>query len=164
ASSKRSIQACQCLPSSSSAWRYSSCSTSRCRSRPADCPGRGSVSIARTAPEGGATGEWSGSTACAPVGAATPPAITTACASRCSKSGRGLGIARLALIACSSLRHVAGPGAELVAHGRFGGAVVGIRDAVFLAVVAVPAVEADPVQPPGLQAPLRLGPVLQVVG
>ena len=95
-------------------------------------------------------------------------------------SGPALGIARglvsghHALVAPSALArpasspsgglHVARPSRELAAHHHLGRAVVGIRHAVVDAVAAVVAVKAHPVAAVGLQAPLALGPVLQVVG
>ena len=61
-----------------------------------DTPGFGNASAALSTVPVFARGEWSGATRCAPVGAASPASITTSCASRCSKSGPAVGIARVA--------------------------------------------------------------------
>ena len=95
----------------------------------------------------------------------SPPPAPAGARSRGRRSGsRCSWVLGMACSSRYSAEHVGRPGAELVAHHRFRRAVVRIGDAVFLAVVAEVAVKAHPVAAVRLQAPLALGPVLQVVG
>src|ERR1700722_19342274 len=62
------------------------------------------------------------------------------------------------------LAHVLRPGLELTAHDRLGGALVRIGRTAFPRIATVIPVEAHPLAPFRLQAPLSLRPVLEVVG
>src|SRR5262249_37294429 len=120
--------------------------------------------------DGAARAAWSGAIACAPT--ASPPAfsITMSWARRAPGVPSGcagglplLGVLTM-IIASQGVRHVRDPGAELVAHHGLRGAVVGVDHTVLLAVAAVVAVKAHPVAALGLEAPLALGPVLEIIG
>src|ERR1700760_439894 len=65
---------------------------------------------------------------------------------------------------CRSLIHVLPPRFELAAHDSFGSAIVGVRHAVLPGIPSKVAVKTHPVAAVGLEAPLTLCPILEIIG